>query len=291
MRKLTLLALLSGCSTPGRVPDGIHTEILSALAPSGGEWAVYFKDLGTGAELAIRADEEFHPASTLKIWVMMKVFQDAHEGRYALDDPLEVTRAFPSAARKDPRPFDVEPTSKRVAAAVGGRMKVRDLVEEMITVSDNLATNVLIRRAGGPDAINAFLRAQGVERSSVRRFIMDTQAFNEGMSSAASARDFGRAFERLARGEVVSTRASAEMLAVMSRLADGAMLPGRLPPEARVAHKTGAIDGVRADAGLVTLPDGRRYVAAFFARGLKDERKGEACLAAASRALYDAVAR
>ena len=166
-------------------------------------------------------------------------------------------------------------------------MRVRELVEEMITLSDNLATNLLILRAGGPEAVTSCARGHGAERSGVRRYIMDTQAFNEGMSSGAFARDFGRTFERLARGEVVSPKASAEMLAVMGRLADRSMLPGRLPPEARVAHKTGAIDGVRADVGLVTRPDGRRFVAAFFARGLRDEKKGEACLSVAARVLYD----
>ena len=75
----------------------------------------------------------------------------------------------------------------------------------------------------------------------------------------------------------------------MSRLRESGMLPGKLPREARVAHKTGAIDGIRADVGLVTRPDGHQYVAAFYARGLKDEKLGERCLAAASKVLYDSI--
>jgi beta-lactamase class A len=291
VRRLLLVLVLSGCASAPRAPDPLREAVFAALAPAGGEWAVYFKDLQTGEELAHRADDEFHPASTLKIWVMIKVFQDVEDGKYSLDDECEVVRTFPSAARKDPRPFVVEPTSKRVAAAVGGRMKVRDLVEAMITVSDNLATNVLIGRAGGTEAINARLRAFGVTRSGVRRYIMDTRAFEEGLSSSATVRDFGRALELLARGELVSPAASRAMLGVMERLPDRSMLPARLPAGARVAHKTGAIDGVRGDVGLVTLPDGRRYVAAFLARGLRDERKAEACLAEASRLLFERARR
>ena len=270
---------------------GLRDEVLAALSPAGGEWAVYFKNLRTGAELEVRADDAFHPASTLKVWVMIKIFQDAHEGRYRLDHELEVTPRFESAARYAPGRFEVKPSSPKVAAAVGRRMSVRDLVEEMITVSDNVATNLLIRQAGGPDEITAALGAHGVRRSNVRRYIMDTQAFGEGLSSVGCARDFGVAFERLAAGAVVSAEASSAMLAILGRLRDHTMLPRRLPREAVVAHKTGAIEAVRADAGLVTLPDGRRYVAAFFGRGLEDERKAEACLAAASRLLYDFVAR
>ena len=197
---------MSSCATGPAVPDSVRDEVLAALAPAGGEWAVYFKDLWTGAALAIRADEEFHPASTLKIWVMVKVYQDVRDGKYSLEDLVEVTKTFPSAAKKDPRPFEVEPTAKAVRSAIGGRMSVRELVEQMITVSDNVATNLLIRQAGGPDAITGSIRASGGARSTVRRYIMDQQAFDEGLSSAAFARDFGIVLEKLARSEIVSLR-------------------------------------------------------------------------------------
>ncbi len=282
--------ILSGCATPS-APDDLRERVLAALAPAGGEWGVTFKDLQTGRELTVRADEEFHPASTLKIWVMMKVYQDAADGRYALSDPVTVEQTFMSAARRDPRPFDVKPSCRAITEAVGKKMPVRELVEHMITVSDNVATNNLIRQAGGPEAITVFLVRLGIRRSNVRRYIMDNQAFDEGLSSAAFPGDFGLALEKLARGEVVGPEASREMLEVMGRLKDNDMLPARLPEGARVTHKTGAIDGIRNDVGLVTLPDGRRYVAAFFSRALKDEKLGERCLAAASRVLCDFVSR
>lgn len=282
---------MAGCASSLPVPDGVRKDLLAALAPAGGEWAVYFRDLGTGAELALRADEEFHPASTLKVWVLLKIHQDVHDGKYSMEDEVEVSKSFPSAARKDPRPFDVEPTAAGVAKAIGRRMSVRALVEHMIVVSDNLATNLLIRKAGGPESVTACIRSHGISRSTVMRYIMDEQAFNEGLSSAAFARDFGIVFGKLARGELVSPSASRDMLAVMGRVRENSMLPLRLPAEAKVSHRTGAIDGVRADVGLVTLPGGRQYVAAFLARKLRDEKAGEACLAAASRALYEFVAR
>jgi len=291
MRGICSALLLAGCSLTPEVSPALRTRVLEALAPAGGEWGVYFKDLQSGAELGVRADEEFHPASTLKIWVMIKVFQDVQEGKYFLDDEVEVVRTFRSAARKDPKPFEVQASASAVADAVGKRMKVAQLVEYMITVSDNLATNNLIRLGGGPEAINTTLAKNGITTSGVRRYIMDLQAFQEGLSSTARPRDFGHVLEALTRGRVVSPDASREMLAVLSRLKDDQMLPGRLPAGARVAHKTGAIEGTRCDVGLVTLSDGRRYVACFFSRGLKDEARGEECLAAASRVLYDFVAR
>lgn len=289
MHRIVGFLLVAGCAFP-REPGSLRARLLSALAPAGGVWGVYFKDLETGQELGILEDEEFHPASTLKVWVLLKLHEDALRGRLSLQDEIGVERTFRSAATRDPRPFDVAPYAPEVAQAVGCRMKIVDLVEAMITVSDNVATNNLIRAAGGPEAVTNCLRRRGVRRSDVRRFLMDQQAFEEGLSSVAVPREFGDHFERLAKGEAVGPTADREMLAVMSRLKDNRLLPGRLPREARVAHKTGAIEGVRADVGLVTLPGGRRYVACFFSRGLRDGRLGEACLADASRVLYDHVA-
>lgn len=289
--RMLLVLTLGGCAVAPPSTDALRAPVLDALAASGGEWGVYYRDLQTGAELAIRADEEFHPASTLKIWVMIKVFQDARDGKYSLDDEVPVAGSFLSAARKDPRPFEVKAYAPAVAEAVGRRMKVRELVEHMITVSDNLATNNLIALAGGPEAINACLATCGIVRSNVRRFIMDQQAFDEGLSSVAVPRDFGEIFAKLDRGEVVSPEASRGMLAVLGRVKDGSMLPAGLPAGTRVEHKTGEIEGVRNDAGRVTLPDGRRYVAAFFSRGQKDGKKAAAALAAASRLLHGFSAR
>jgi beta-lactamase class A len=284
MRRALALIVLFGCATVPTDP-GILARDLRAALPDG-EWGVYFRDLQDGDTLEMNAEEAFHPASTLKILVMVKVYRDVADGRYRLDDEIPVEKSFRSAATKDPKPFEVEPT-KALAPKVGGRDTVRSLVEHMITASDNLATNNLIRQAGGPEAITAFVRSLGIERSNVLRYIEDEQAFQEGLNSVAVPREYGKLFELLWRGEVVSPAASAEMLAVLSRLKDNRMLPGKLPPGTRVAHKTGAITGVRNDAGLVTMPDGRTYVAVFYSRRLGSEKQGEASLAAASRVLYD----
>lgn len=288
-RALLSILLLAGCTTPEVTDPGELARSMRAALPDG-EWGVYFRDLEDGDTLEMRALEEFHPASTLKILVMMKVYRDVEDAKYRLDDEIPVEKTFLSAATKDPKPFDVEPT-KALAPKVGKKETVRKLVEHMITASDNLATNNLIRQAGGPKAVTDFVRSLGIERSNVLRYIEDNQAFEEGLNSVAVPREYGRILEKLWRGEVVGPAASSEMLAVMSRLKDNSMLPGKLPNGTAVAHKTGAITAVRNDVGIVTLSDGRAYVAVFYSRKLKGDGKGEESLAAASRILFDHVAR
>jgi beta-lactamase class A len=211
--------------------------------------------------------------------------QDVHDGRYALDDTIAVSDEFTSLV--DGRPFKVEANAAAVKAAVGGTMKVRELVEHMITVSDNLATNVLIRQAGEAAAINACAQRYGVTKCNVLRYIQDIAAFEAGYSSQSQARDFGELMERLWRGEVISRAASDEMLAVMSRLKGRSFIPAGLPEGTRVAHKTGAITAVRNDVGLVYRAGRAPVVMVFLSGELKSDKGGEKAIADAARIIYD----
>src|SRR6185436_18730145 len=134
--------------------------------------------------------------------------------------------------------------------------------------------NVLIQKAGGPEAITGHARRYGLEKTTVARFIEDQAAFDAGLSSRAQPRELGRLLEKLWRGEVVSRAASAQMLEVLGR-AGPEWLGLRLPPGARVAHKTGAIGGVRHDVGIVTQYPGRAFVLCVMADGLTDEKAAE----------------
>jgi len=133
----------------------------------------------------------------MKVLVLVKIMQDAHDGKYALDDAVAVSDTFTSFVYG--KPFKVDANGKPVKDAVGKTMKVRELVEHMITGSDNLATNNCIRQAGDAKAIHACAERYGVTKCNVLRYIMDTAAFEAGYSSKAQARDFGRLMERIWR--------------------------------------------------------------------------------------------
>src|SRR5262249_37683196 len=174
--------------------------------------------------------------------------------------------------------------------AVGKALSVGELLRWMIVESDNLATNVLIKKAGGPSAVTEHARPYGLEKTTVARFIEDKLAFEAGFSSHAQPREFGHLLEKIWRGKVVSAKASQEMLAILSKCRrDWVGL--RLPPEVQVAHKTGAIDGVRHDLGIVTLPSGHPFVLCVFSSGLPDEKRGEDTIAEIGLRFYKHVAR
>jgi beta-lactamase class A len=275
------LVVAAGCAEPP-APRSVDASIARAK----GRWGVYFHDLRTGDEVALGADETFHAASTMKVLVLVKVFRDIEDGKYSLEDRYLVKDVFPSAVGGE---FKVSPDTNEMRAATGKAMAIADLCRFMMVASDNLATNVLIEIAGGPSAVTDEARRHGLEKTSVARYIEDQAAFRSGISSHATAREMGRLLEKMWRGEVVSAGASRRMLEVLAG-ADRSWMGLKLPADARVAHKTGAIERTRHDVGIVTMATGRSFVLCVYSDDLPDEVAGEETISGLARLLYDRAA-
>ena len=132
----------------------------------------------------------------------------------------------------------------------GQEVSYRDLIDLMITVSSNLATNILMEVAGG-ERVTALMRTLGADSIMVLRGVEDGPAFRAGLSNTTTARDLGSIMAALGRGEAVSKKASEEMLEIMGRQQWRTKIPAQLPAGTRVAHKTGNITGISHDAGVV----------------------------------------
>lgn len=133
----------------------------------------------------------------------------------------------------------------------GLEVTMRDLVELMIVLSDNSATNVLIDRLG-IDKVNACLRAQGVQKSTLRRKLFDRAGHAAGIENTVTAREMGMLLEKMYYGELISPEASAQMLEILRNQKLNGKLPFFLKPRGiAVAHKTGEDDGITHDVGVV----------------------------------------
>ena len=137
------------------------------------------------------------------------------------------------------------------AMHTGIEMTLLDLTRLMIIVSDNAATNILIRRVG-MDNVNRTLRALGCEKTTLRRLLFDSEASAKGIENSITAGEMGLLLEKLYRGEIVSAGASAQMLDILK----DQRLNGKLPfflhtMGVPVAHKTGEDDGITHDVGIL----------------------------------------
>ncbi len=241
----------------------------------------------TGEEILIHPDLAFHPASTFKTCVMMEVYRQAEQGEFSLDDELPVRNEFPSLA--DGSPYSLSPeddAEKDLYTRVGSSLPICDLVQRMITISSNLATNILIQRVT-PEKTTAFMRKLGADGLLIRRGVMDRKAFQNGLNNVATARSLKHIFERLEKRQVVSPAASEAMLEILSRQQFNEMIPAQLPPGIRVAHKTGWDDEIYHDSGIVYPAQGGPFVMVVLTSGLVEENQAHRFVAALTKTVYD----
>jgi beta-lactamase class A len=158
----------------------------------------------------------------------------------------------------------------------------------MITVSSNLAANVLIERLG-PRNIQATTDTLGATGMHVLRGVEDQKAFDKGLNNTTTARALMTLMEKIASGDAVDKRASAEMVAVLKRQTFHDRIPAGLPPGTPVAHKTGEITKIQHDAAIVFAP--RPFVLVVLVRGLDDTKLSAALTADIARLVYDSSQR
>lgn len=253
--------------------------------------AVAVHDLETGKEIHINADESFHPASTIKVHVMMEVFHQAQEGLLSLDDRLPITNSFTSIA--DGSKFSLlesDDSEQTLYPRIGESESIAELTRLMIVRTSNLATNILLEKLGAKN-VNNFIQAVGIEGVSVIRGIEDNVAHRLGMNNSVSARGLTQTMKLIAEGKVVSKEASEEMIGILLRQEFNESIPALLPKTVKVAHKTGWTGDVYHDTGIVFPDDRKPYAISIMTRGFAEDKADEAhdCMANVSKIVYDGI--
>jgi len=285
-------SLLTGCGDPGEgAPDAL-ARLATSISERDEEIAVYYRDLEGTDSFLVNPDLRMHAASTMKVPVMIQLFQDRDQGLLSLDDSMEVTTTFSSIVDGSPYTLSAEVDGDSTLYELEGEeVSYRRLLDLMITYSSNLATNLLIREADA-ERVTATMRALGADSIQVLRGVEDGPAFRAGLSNTTTARDLGVILTALAREEVATPESSREMMEIMSRQHWRTKIPAKLPEGVRVAHKTGRITEISHDAGIVYPPEAPPYVVVILTRGFRDGQVADSVAADISRTIYDAhVAR
>jgi beta-lactamase class A len=236
-------ALLLLSAGPIAADDGATraaTTADSALAVFSGTASVAIADPRTGTAYERDAERIFPAASLYKLAVLVEVYRRATAGDLSLDDTT-VTIA------------DVDLGDGGDETDSGSTLSLREAVERMITVSDNSCARALLRVLD-IHHVNATAAKLGLRDTVINTDLPAgerTADFN-----TTSVRDMERLFVGLQNGAVISPAASAEMLAVLGRQQINDRLPTGLPAGTRIAHKTGNLEGVAHDVGVITTPSG-----------------------------------
>ncbi|MEH1836017.1 MAG: serine hydrolase [Nostoc sp.] len=231
---------------------------------------VFFVDLDTGNYVDVNGSNSFPAASTIKLPILIAFFQDVDAGKIRLDEMLTMQQDVVAGGSGT---LQYKPAGTQYAAL--------EVASKMITISDNTATNMLIARLGGIDALNQRFRNWGLTNTIIRNQLPDLQGTN-----TTSPRELANLMAIMSQGNLVSMPSRDLMLDILRRTQKDTLLPSGLGTGARIYHKTGDIGTMLADTGLVALPTGKRYIAAVMVQRPNNDPRAEKLISSISRAAY-----
>jgi beta-lactamase class A len=232
--------------------QAMDRAIRTAIDGFSGTVSLYAKNLDTGVTYSLRGDERVPTASTIKLPIMTAVFHTVAEGQAKWDEELTL--------HNDDK---VSGTGVVRELSDGLKLRISDLVHLMIVVSDNTATNLLLGRFPS-DSVNAYLDQLNLKETRSLRKIVSAGKIPPGASNrfgigVSTPHEMVTLLEKLERGEIVNPAASREMIAILKRqqYKDGIGRGLEFP----VASKSGSLDRLRSDVGIVYAPHGRIAIA------------------------------
>ena len=249
-----------------------------------GVLGVAILDLDTRRMLLIHPDEVFPQASSIKITVLAELYRQSAQAAQGVPHNAALSDTYIVRAA------DLVPDSDIMGGLTPGvtTLTNRDLATMMVAVSDNAATNVLIDRVG-MDNVQRLMQNQGLSHTLLRRKMMDLRAAAEGRENVSTPREMMAFLENIYRQQIFGGELLKDFFTVLATHKDS-WIPVDLPEGLRIANKPGALEGVRADSGIVFLAN-RPYVICVMTTYLGNERAGEDAIRSVSRAAYDMFAR
>ncbi len=231
---------------------------------------VMLVDLDTNAFLNINASVALPCASTIKLPVLVAFFQDVDAGKIHLDELLTMR---PDLIATESGEMQYQPPGTQFTAL--------ETATKMITVSDNTATNMLIDRLGGKEALTQRFQSWGLTNTAIRNPLPDIEGTN-----TSSAQDLVTALGLVTNGKLMSLQSRDRLLEIMRHTANASLLPTGLGEGATIAHKTGGIGTMIGDVGLIDMPSGKRYLIAAMVKRPRNDEHAEELIRKVSRLTY-----
>ena len=254
--------------------------------PAEGEFSLWFGPPSGATWCARDATRQHYAASTMKLALLIAAHRAAERGDLDLDEQVVVhgdfTSVVPAPRFRMDRDDDSDPQPWQ---RLGEKVSLRWLGHRAIVRSSNLATNLLLESVG-VEEVQRTLDALGARDSLVTRGIEDAAAREAGHHNLVTARDLARTLQSLLAGTACSPAGCREILDVLAAQQLRDTIPAGLPPGTRVAHKSGWVDGVSHDAGIVYPADRDPFVLVVCTTAALDEQQGRELIAAAATAAW-----
>lgn len=252
----------------------LTNAIEKIISHTQGDVAVFLKNCKTKDCIKINENKVFPSASTIKLIIMAELLRQVNEGKLSLDDEILLTdkvKAYGDGILKE--------------LDSGHYFTLRELMTLMIIISDNTATNIIIDIVG-MDNVNNFSHKIGLKHTKLRRKMMDTEAARAGEENFTSAFDMGKFLYLLFKKKMINNVYSDMMVDVLKRQQVKGRLDLYLPESTVIAHKTGDLDRLEHDVGILYLPN-CQYILCVLTNKTRTNNEGREIIGKISWQVYD----
>jgi beta-lactamase class A len=230
----------------------------------------FFIDIDNGSYSDFQGNTLFAAASTIKIPILVAFFEDVDAGKIRLDETLVASKDVMASGSGDMQYLGVNKTYTALETAT-----------KMNIISDNTATNMLIKRMGGKAALNQRFKAWGLTQTVINNPLPDLEGTN-----TTSPRDLVTILGKVNQGEILSLRSRDRLLDIMQGTRTRTLLPQGIEKSADIAHKTGDIGKMLGDAGIIDMPNGKRYLGAVMVKRPHNDSNARTLIQQISRTAY-----
>ncbi|MBF2064451.1 MAG: serine hydrolase [Calothrix sp. C42_A2020_038] len=231
---------------------------------------IFFIDLETGNYIDYNGEKAFAAASTIKFPILIALFQEIDAGRIKLNESLVMRRDLMTGG-----------SGTMQYQKPGTRFSLLETATKMITISDNTATNMIINRLGGKAKLNPRFRSWGLQNTVIRNLLGDFKGTN-----TTSPKDLVRLSALVANNQLLSNSSRTRVLDIMHRVQNRSLLASGIGKGAKIAHKTGTLGVILGDAGIIEMPNGKRYLAGMIVRRPFGDSRARDFISQVSRSVY-----
>lgn len=242
------------------------------------QYAIYVKPLEQlGQDDVVLNSHKMASASLIKIPIMIEAFNQKNQGILDFNEPVTIRH---SQSVEGGSVYNLPD---------GTVLTVNQLIELMIVQSDNTACNILIDKLK-MENVNAMIKKLNCPDTILQRKMMDFEAVKHGRQNYTTVTDMANILEKLYNKQCLDPESDKAMLEILQRQEDNTIIPAQLPHHIKIAHKTGELDGMNYDCGII-YGQSHTYILCMMAEKVKDEPRAFFDMSTISLAIYDQIGR
>lgn len=269
--KKTLMAQMELNTQMPRLQKSL--ENLSALYPNL-QPGIFVYDFQTKNYVSIAGDKQMATASIIKVPILVQMFRRIEDGQISLYDEFQMTPYYRTGGSGHLQ-FKADKT----------RFDMDFLAKMMIRESDNSATNMILSAIGGADEFNSAMRRWGLKSTYIKNWLPDLYGEN-----TTTPRDMATILYNADNPEFLNLESRSKIIEIMSKVKNRSLLKQGIPDSAQLVHKTGDIGEMLGDTGIVTMPDGRRYIVVVMVKRRWNDYSARTFVNQASSVIYNSFA-